>query len=161
MRLGLRCLCVLAICLCALRWLAWRRRKLSRARRRERHDGVPRGQVTKLNWVSQIFPETTREYYVYVPAQYDGARGGGDGVSGRPYLRERRWRLSCPDRVRQPDPQGDAGDDRHFINPGLGDPPEGRPWRANNRSFEYDTLSDQYARFLLEEILPEVGKDTN
>ena len=27
-----------------------------------------------------------------------------------------------------------------------------------NRSFEYDTLSDQYARFLLEEILPEVEK---
>jgi len=35
-----------------------------------------------------------------------------------------------------------------FINPG----------QPNNRSFEYDTLSDQYARFLLEEILPEVGK---
>ena len=28
----------------------------------------------------------------------------------------------------------------------------------NNRSKEYDTLSDDYARFLLEEILPEVGK---
>jgi enterochelin esterase family protein len=28
----------------------------------------------------------------------------------------------------------------------------------DNRSFEYDTLSDQYARFLLDEILPEVGK---
>src|SRR5260370_3728477 len=39
-----------------------------------------------------------------------------------------------------------------FINPGT---VEGG--RAN-RSFEYDTLSDQYARFLLEEILPEVEK---
>jgi enterochelin esterase-like enzyme len=29
---------------------------------------------------------------------------------------------------------------------------------SSNRSFEYDTLSDQYARFLLEEILPEVGE---
>jgi enterochelin esterase-like enzyme len=27
-------------------------------------------------------------------------------------------------------------------------------------SFEYDTLSDQYARFLLEEMLPEVEKTT-
>jgi len=35
-----------------------------------------------------------------------------------------------------------------FINPG----------QPNNRSLEYDTLSDHYARFLLEEILPEVGK---
>jgi enterochelin esterase family protein len=30
--------------------------------------------------------------------------------------------------------------------------------KKSNRSFEYDTLSDQYARFLLEEILPEVEK---
>ena len=39
-----------------------------------------------------------------------------------------------------------------FIQPGVF--AEGR----SNRSFEYDTLSDQYARFLLEEILPEVEK---
>ena len=39
-----------------------------------------------------------------------------------------------------------------FIQPGTFD--DGR----SNRSFEYDTLSDQYARFLLEEILPEVEK---
>ena len=34
----------------------------------------------------------------------------------------------------------------------------GNAWRSSNRSFEYDTPSDQYARFLLEEILPEVGR---
>ena len=39
-----------------------------------------------------------------------------------------------------------------FIEPG------GRSAPRDNRSFEYDTLSDQYARFLLEEILPEVEK---
>ena len=45
-----------------------------------------------------------------------------------------------------------------FINPGNIAPAQagGRP--RSNRSFEYDTLSDQYARFLLEEILPDVGK---
>ena len=31
----------------------------------------------------------------------------------------------------------------------------------SNRSFEYDTLSDQYVRFLEKEILPEVAKDYN
>jgi len=56
-----------------------------------------------------------------------------------------------------------------FINPGHrpemipGQKTRGRPpsnaWNSNNRSFEYDTLSDQYAKFLLEEILPEVGKE--
>ena len=39
-----------------------------------------------------------------------------------------------------------------FINPGVF--PDGR----RNRSVEYDTLSDSYARFLIEEILPEVEK---
>jgi alpha-beta hydrolase superfamily lysophospholipase len=39
-----------------------------------------------------------------------------------------------------------------FIEPG------GTKAPRDNRSFEYDTLSDQYARFLLEEILPEVEK---
>ena len=39
-----------------------------------------------------------------------------------------------------------------FINPGCSR--TARP----NRSVEYDTLSDTYARFLLEEILPEVDK---
>jgi enterochelin esterase-like enzyme len=39
-----------------------------------------------------------------------------------------------------------------FIEPG------GVKQPRDNRSFEYDTLSDQYARFLLEEILPEVEK---
>ena len=32
---------------------------------------VPRGQVTKHTWKSQIFPNTTRDYWVYVPAQYN------------------------------------------------------------------------------------------
>ena len=39
-----------------------------------------------------------------------------------------------------------------FINPGR------KQSDPKNRSFEYDTLSDRYARFLLVEILPEVGK---
>ncbi len=41
-----------------------------------------------------------------------------------------------------------------FINPGTGRGEEGR----GQRSVEYDTLSDRYSRFLLEEILPEVEK---
>lgn len=49
-----------------------------------------------------------------------------------------------------------------FINPGhVGDKLPAVMWQANNRSFEYDTLSGQYARFLLEEILPEVETHWN
>ena len=34
-------------------------------------------------------------------------------------------------------------------------------WSASNRSYEYDATTDRYARFLLEEMLPEVGKSYN
>ena len=35
--------------------------------------GVPRGKVTQHKWESTIFAGTTRDYWVYVPAQYDGS----------------------------------------------------------------------------------------
>lgn len=40
----------------------------------QRHPNVPVGKVTKHEWTSRIFPETSREYYLYVPAQYDGVQ---------------------------------------------------------------------------------------
>jgi enterochelin esterase family protein len=48
-----------------------------------------------------------------------------------------------------------------FINPGVfpADTPQGKA--RSNRSFEYDTLSGQYTRFLEKEILPEAGKHYN
>ena len=36
--------------------------------------GVPQGEVTKYSWTSQIFPGTVRDYWVYVPKQYDSAK---------------------------------------------------------------------------------------
>src|SRR5438034_11200484 len=32
---------------------------------------VPKGKVTKHSWTSTIFPGTVRDYWIYVPAQYD------------------------------------------------------------------------------------------
>ena len=45
-----------------------------------------------------------------------------------------------------------------FIDPGV--LPAASPDQQNryNRSYEYDALGDRYARFLIEEILPEVAK---
>ena len=33
--------------------------------------GVPHGTVTRSSWTSKIYPGTVRDYWVYVPAQYD------------------------------------------------------------------------------------------
>src|SRR3954464_7940547 len=39
-----------------------------------RHDGVPKGKVTPFKWdKSTIFAGTTRDCWLYVPAQYDGS----------------------------------------------------------------------------------------
>ena len=35
--------------------------------------GVPKGQVSQHQWQSKIFPGTIRNYWIYVPAQYDGS----------------------------------------------------------------------------------------
>jgi len=40
----------------------------------QRHDGVPKGTVTKHTWTSKIFPGTVRDYWIYVPTQYRPGR---------------------------------------------------------------------------------------
>ena len=45
-----------------------------------------------------------------------------------------------------------------FITPGVVPAPREGAQPRFNRSFEYDAMGDRYARFLIEEILPEVGK---
>ena len=37
-------------------------------------EGVPQGTVTRHTFRSEVFAGTQREYYVYVPAQYDGVQ---------------------------------------------------------------------------------------
>jgi enterochelin esterase-like enzyme len=126
-----------------------------------RHEGVPKGAVTKYEWQSKVFSGTIRDYWVYVPAQYDGTKPACVMVfqDGQAYAKEDgdfRVPVVFDNLIHQGEMPVTIG---IFINPGrLLDPPSKDPKAASNRSFEYDTVSDQYARFLLEEILPEVGK---
>ena len=125
-------------------------------------DGVPKGKVTQHTWTSRkVFPGTVRDYWVYVPAAYDGATAACVMVfqDGRAYVDEKRqFRVPIvfDNLIHSGQMPVTIG---IFINPGVipAAKPNAKPLR--NRSFEYDTLSDQYARFLLEEILPEVGRE--
>lgn len=128
----------------------------------QRQDGVPKGTVTKHVWQSQIFEGTTREYYIYVPAQYDGSQPARVMVfqDGHAYVAEDgviRAPVVFDNLIHKGDLPVMVG---IFVNPGHrgSEQPENR-WRANNRSFEYDTLSDQYARFLAEELIPHVADE--
>ena len=109
------------------------------------------------------FPGTVRDYWVYVPAQYDAAKPTNVMVfqDGGSYVDENgqfRVPVVFDNLIHQQEMPVTIG---IFINPGVvpAAQPGGEPQR--NRSFEYDSLSDQYARFLLEEILPEVAKNYN
>ena len=128
----------------------------------QRHEGVPQGTVTKHEWNSTIFEGTVRDYWVYVPKQYDAAKPAcvmvfQDGHAYAGETGEFRAPIVFDNLISKGEMPVTIG---VFINPGhkAATAPD-KPFSANNRSFEYDTLSDQYARFLLEEMLPEVGKE--
>ena len=127
--------------------------------------GVPQGKVTQMPafTTSKVFPGTTRDWWLYVPAQYDAAKpasvmifcdGGGfvkaDGNFRVPTVFDNL--------IAAGDMPVTIG---IFINPGVFPAADPKAKPRSNRSFEYDSLGDAYARFLIEEILPAVKKDYN
>ncbi|MEO6034523.1 MAG: alpha/beta hydrolase-fold protein [Verrucomicrobiota bacterium] len=126
--------------------------------------GVPPGAVTKYEWEkSKIFPGTTRDYWVYVPAQYDAVKPACVMVfqDGEGYVRTNgQWRVPIvfDNLIARKELPVMIG---IFINPGVIPAAEPGKEGKKNRSLEYDSLGDAYARFLLEEILPEVSKKYN
>jgi gluconolactonase len=125
--------------------------------------GVPRGTVAKYSWTSKIFPGTVRDYWVYVPAQYEASKpacvmvfqDGGGYVNTNGQYRVPTVFDNLIHRKEMPVTIG------VFINPGVVPAASSNALPRFNRSFEYDGLGDQYVRFLLEEILPEVAKQYN
>ncbi|MBM3774358.1 MAG: esterase family protein [Acidobacteria bacterium] len=100
-------------------------------------------------WESKVFSGTTRDWWIYVPAQYRPENPAAvmvfqDGAGYKEFVP-----IVFDNLISKGDMPVTVG---IFIQPGVFND------RRPNRSFEYDTLSDQYARFLLEEILPEVEK---
>lgn len=126
--------------------------------------GVPLGTVEKFSWkTSTLYPGTERDYWVYVPKQYDAAKpaclmiflDGGGYVSTNGQFRTPTVFDSLIHKKEMPVTIG------LFINPGNVPPAEPGQKGRSNRSYEYDSLGDLNVRFILEEILPEVGKKWN
>lgn len=128
-----------------------------------RQPGVPQGKVTQHKWTSKIFPGTVRDYWIYVPAQYKSSTpapvmifqdgGGFIGETGRfrvPIVFDNLiHKGAMPATI------------AILINPGVLPALSPDQQDRYNRSFEYDALGGRYARFLIEEILPEVAKSYN
>ena len=119
-------------------------------------EGVPKGELLKFTFdKSKIFPGT-REYTIYVPAQYSPDKPAcvhvnQDGVQ-----------FKAPDvfdnliaKKEMPITIG------VFVNHSKvkAEDPKTQLDRFN-RSYEYDGLGDNYARFILDELLPDVETKT-
>ena len=121
-------------------------------------EGVPTGRVTTHEWHdSRIYPATSGEYWVYVPAQYTDKEPACVMVfqDGEAYLHAEgsvRATTVFDNLIHKREMPVTIG---IFINPGKKVEP------FDQRNVQYTSLSDAYANFLLEEILPEVGRYYN
>jgi enterochelin esterase family protein len=131
------------------------------------HDGVPQGRIEgPFLFRSTVFANTVHKYWIYVPQQYssrkaasvlvfqDGQRAiNPNGVLRVPVVLDNLIaQKEIPVTIGifiTPGQRGDVYPD----SIGLGNP--------DNRSVEYDSLGDAYARFICDEMLPEVGKKYN
>lgn len=123
--------------------------------------GVPQGEIIgPLSWKSTVFPGTVRNYWLYVPKQYDATRKTCVFVVQDGLNRAKGWHLipALDNLIHKGEIPIQIG---IFIEPGVVPAPHDKAQPRFNRSYEYDALGDRYARFLLEEILPEVGKSYN
>jgi sugar lactone lactonase YvrE/enterochelin esterase-like enzyme len=117
---------------------------------------IPKGEITKYTFgPSKIFPGTVRDYWVYVPRQYDPAKPAcvyvnQDGVSynAPSVFGELIHKKEMPIVIGV------------FVRFGVVKAPSKDALDRFNRSFEYDGLGPEYARFLVEELLPDVEKKT-
>jgi gluconolactonase len=119
------------------------------------HAGVPKGEVLKFSFEnSKIFPGTKRDYWIYIPAQYKPDQPAcvyvnQDGIG---------WKAPTvfDNLINNKEMPVTIG---VFVSPGQVIAANGQTANDRfNRSFEYDGLGDNYVKFLLEELLPEVEK---
>ncbi len=130
-------------------------------------DGVPKGELKgPFEFHSKIIEGTVRQYWLFIPAQYDGSEPASV--------------LIFQDGHRATNPEGSIRAPQVlenliakgelpvtigiFITPGNTSEhyPDNLGWgNPNHRAQEYDAMDDRYARFIIEEMLPEVEKEYN
>ena len=131
--------------------------------------GVPQGRVIGPTTLpSNVYPNTTRNYWVYVPAQYEPSKPACLMI-----FQDGHFFVN----VKEADEQGKGGGEYRipnvfdnliyrrempvtiavFINPGrTAEQKEATDseWgdKTNNRRVEYNALDDKYARLIVEEV---------
>lgn len=119
--------------------------------------GVPQGALSeKLTHTSQIYRGMTSDYWIYVPAQYDPATPAALMV-----WQDGHNHVERDGKARTLNVIDNLTHEKKipvmitvFVSPGM-------VGEKRMRSTQYDRIGDTYARFLRDEILPEVEKKYN
>ena len=132
-------------------------------------EGVPKGEVRgPFMLPSDAYPGTQHTYWVYVPAQYDGAVPASLMI-----FNDGQAFNNMEGDLRAPNVLDNLIHRREipvmisvFINPGRRpDQPEPTPqnWgdKDTNRPTEYNSLDDKYARVIVDELMPVIYKEYN
>jgi len=133
------------------------------------HEGTPHGKVIgPLTLASQVFTNTMRHYWIYVPAQYDPktpaslmifqdgqAFVGPKGDYRIPNVFDNLiYRREMPVTIAVFVNPGHTPEQQESSSTNWGD-------SINNRGTEYNELNDKYSRLIIDELMPAVEKDYN
>ncbi len=125
-------------------------------------DGVPRGRLSARSCApGRIYTGVAHDFTLYVAAQVDATRPAALIVfqDGARYLGAE---INAPTVLDNLIAQGVLPPMvALFVNPGATGPGLPIYGGSDNRSVEYDSLGDAYARFLLEELLPDATHGLN
>lgn len=120
-----------------------------------RNEEVAAGEVLKRSFnTSEIYPMTSRDYWIYIPAAYDASKPAClfvclDGITyNAPTVFDNLIATG-----QMPVTIG------VFVSPGVVRDADGGVIRYN-RSNEFDRTDGTFAKFLIEELLPEVERQT-
>ena len=129
----------------------------------EPREGVPHGEVRKLPpfTESKVFAGTTRDWSIYVPAQYDAAKPACvmvffDGGSYANPTGAVRVPVVFDNLIASKEMPVTLA---VFISPGTIKATQPGAKDQSNRSFEYDSLGDANARLVIDELMPLVRKE--
>ena len=123
--------------------------------------GVPQGEVKKFTFEdSRIFPGTRRDWWLYIPKQYDAAKPACAMIffDGAGYAKAdggARVPVVLDNLIAKKDMPVTAA---IFISPGTVAAAQPGAKDRSTRSYEYDSTGGRNAQFVLEEIIPEARK---
>lgn len=135
----------------------------------EEQEGVPKGKVIgPIALKSEVYPETTRDYWVYVPAQYDKSKPaclmifqdghayvGLKGPYRIPHVFDNLiYRREMPVTIGVFINPGHRADQKEASDNDWGD-------GTTNRRVEYNALDDTYSKLIVDELLPALRKEYN